>query len=339
MVSHRNAISFVGWAADVFQARPEDRFSSHAPFHFDLSILDIYVPLSCGASVALIDEQLGKDPVRLGEFIEQWQLTVWYSTPSVLTLLAQYGRLAERDLSSLRTILFAGEVFPIKHLRALKALVPAPDYFNLYGPTETNVCTFLRLPDEIPAERGHPFSIGLTCEHFRSRVVTPGGDDVAAGEEGELCVAGDGVMMGYWNRPERTEASFLPGQPGPSRWYRTGDLVVEGKSGYTFVGRRDRMVKRRGHRVELGEVEAGLYKHPAVIEAAAVAFEDDNGVRIEAFLVCGPQSRPSIIEFKKFCSEVLPASMGPDRFHFPASLPKTSTDKIDYQRLLAAYDE
>jgi acyl-coenzyme A synthetase/AMP-(fatty) acid ligase len=251
-----------------------------------------------------------------------------------LSLLAQYGKLEERDTSALRTVLFAGEVFPIKHLRAFKRLVPDPDYFNLYGPTETNVCTFYKIPDRIPGERSTPYPIGRACSHLRTIVVDEGGQEVPIGQEGEICVSGAGVMQGYWNLPERTSVAFLEDASG-CRWYKTGDVVVEEADGnYIFVGRRDRMVKKRGYRVELGEIEAGLYKHPAIKEAAVVARSDeDAGVYIEAFLSCPGEERPSIIRLKRFCAENLPLYMVPDRFSFLDALPKTSTDKVNYQRL------
>jgi acyl-coenzyme A synthetase/AMP-(fatty) acid ligase len=114
-------------------------------------------------------------------------------------------------------------------------------------------------------------------------------------------------------------------------------MVIEDAEGnYVYVCRRDRMVKRRGYRVELGEIEAGLYKHPAVREAAAVALRDEEaGLRIRAFLSCGGAKQPSLIEMKRFCVEHLPLYMVPDTFTFLATLPKTSTDKVDYQQLKA----
>jgi acyl-coenzyme A synthetase/AMP-(fatty) acid ligase len=119
------------------------------------------------------------------------------------------------------------------------------------------------------------------------------------------------------------------------RWYRTGDIVSEGADGnYVFVGRKDRMVKKRGYRIELGEIEACLYRHPAVSEAAVVALSnEETGVVIKAFLSCRSQERPSVIKLKRFCVERLPAYMIPDLFYLLDGLPKTSTDKIDYQEL------
>jgi acyl-coenzyme A synthetase/AMP-(fatty) acid ligase len=142
-------------------------------------------------------------------------------------------------------------------------------------------------------------------------------------------------MQGYWNLPERTTGAFLIDSSG-QHWYKTGDLVVQEADGnYIYVGRRDRMVKKRGYRVELGEIEAGLYRHPAVKEAAVIALSDDeNGVRVKAFLSCREaENRPSLIELKRFCAEHLPLYMVPDLFVFREVLPKTSTNKVDYQKL------
>jgi amino acid adenylation domain-containing protein len=333
MISQRNATAFVDWCSDAFGPREEDRFSSHAPFHFDLSVLDIYLPLKHGATLVLIGEANGKEPVTLASLVAERRITCWYSTPSILSFLTQFGRLERHDWSALRIVHFAGEVFAVKHLRALKERVPHPRYFNLYGPTETNVCTFYEIPREIPAERAVPFPIGRPCPHYIHRVVDSEGRDVLRGEEGELWVSGPGVMMGYWNAPERDAEVFRTDAAG-RRWYRTGDIVVEPPDGnLVFVGRRDRMVKKRGYRIELGEVEAGLYRHPEVKEAAVVALRDEEaGVRIRAFLSFR-ERRPSIIQLKRFCAEHLLDYMVPDQFLFLEALPKTSTDKTDYQAL------
>jgi amino acid adenylation domain-containing protein len=336
MLSHENAVAFVEWCARVFDPRADDRFSSHAPFHFDLSILDLYLPMRTGATLVLVPEDVGKEPGKLAALIAEARLTVWYSAPSILAFLARYGKLEALDTSKLRLVLFAGEVFPLVHLKALQAKLPHPRYFNLYGPTETNVCTFFELPREIPPERGEPFPIGKVCDHLESVIVDPAGRPAAPGEEGELCIRGPNVMRGYWSRPELTEKAFLRVGPG-APYYRTGDLVAPEPDGnLRFLGRRDRMVKKRGYRVELGEIEACLYRHPEVAEAAVVALADEaEGVRIRAHLASRSGGRLSLIALKRFCAEHLPLYMVPDGFEFHPSLPKTATDKIDYQRLRA----
>jgi amino acid adenylation domain-containing protein len=334
MLSHENGASFVDWCSEVFEPQPSDRFSSHAPFHFDLSILDIHVPLKHGATLVLVGEEIGKDPERLAALIAAERISIWYSAPSILALLAQFGKLERHDYSSLRQVLFAGEVFAIKHLRSLTAQLPKPRYFNLLAPTETNVCTFYEVIPPIPDDRVAPCPIGKACSHLRCRVTDERGQEVRVGQEGELCVSGRGVMQGYWALPEQSARGFLTDEAGV-RWYKTGDLVLEAPDGnYTYLGRRDRMVKRRGYRVELGEIEAALYQHPAIKEAAVVALPDEEaGVRLTAFLSCREPRHPSLIALKHFCSEHLPLYMIPDAFSWHDALPKTSTDKTDYQRL------
>jgi amino acid adenylation domain-containing protein len=336
-ISHRAALAFVDWCSATFEPNAEDVFSSHAPLHFDLSIHDVYVSLKHGATLVLIGEELGKDPLKLVQLICDARITIWYSTPSILNLLAQYGRLERHDCSTLRIVHFAGEVFPTPQFRALAAHWPHPRYFNLYGPTETNVCTYWEVTGPA-AGREEPFPIGHLCAHYRGRVIDEVGRDVAAGQEGELVVAGPGVMSGYWALPEQNAKAFLEDDRG-ERWYRTGDLVVEvAEEGYLFHGRRDRMVKRRGYRIELGEIEAALATHPQVREAAVIVVSAaDASVRIRAYLSMRGAERPSIIQLKQFSVDRLPKYMVPDQFGILDALPRTSTDKIDYQTLKAQH--
>ena len=124
MHSHRTALSFIDWCSQEFSPDSEDRFSSHAPFHFDLSILDLFVSIKHGSTVVLIGEELGKQPMRLAPTIAERRISIWYSTPSILRLLTDFGQLDKQDLTRLRLILFAGEVFPMKHLSALHRILP-----------------------------------------------------------------------------------------------------------------------------------------------------------------------------------------------------------------------
>jgi amino acid adenylation domain-containing protein len=334
MHTHASALSFIEWCSAEFLPTSQDRFSSHAPFHFDLSILDLYVPLRHGGAVVLIGEEAGKKPLQLAELIRDQRLTVWYSTPSILRLLLDFGKMNREDAATLRLVLFAGEVFPMKHLRALMSVWPHPGYYNLYGPTETNVCTYYAVPGKLPWSDSETLPIGSACSGDELKVVDGEGREVAPGTEGELLASGGSVMLGYWNRPEITKSLFAVDAAG-RRWYRTGDVVAdEGKGVFRFLGRRDRMVKRRGYRVELGEIESALYRHEKVAEAAAVALPDaESGVLIKAFVRWSGQAAPSIIELKQFCAANLPLYMVPDRFELLAELPKTSTDKVDYQAL------
>lgn len=334
MLTHRNATSFVDWCSDVFAPTEDDRFSSHAPFHFDLSILDIYVPIKHGATINLIPEELGKNPKELARFIAARRLTVWYSTPAILALLAEFGGLAQLDCSSLRIVLFAGEVFPVKQLRQIADRWPGAAYYNLYGPTETNVCTFARIPTPVPEDRSEPYPIGAPCYHCAALVLDTAGEPVRPGEEGLLYISGPSVFQGYWSRAGENATAFL--ERDGIRWYNTGDVVKEqGEDGFIYVGRRDRMVKRRGYRIELGEIEKCLYRHPSIVDAAVIAApHPQSGMRIIGYLVAYEGTRPSIVEMKAFCNQYLPAYMNPDIFVFVDALPRTSTNKVDYQTLI-----
>jgi amino acid adenylation domain-containing protein len=335
MLTHGNAESFLRWCAETFEPGPADVFSSHAPFHFDLSILDIFLPISHGAALVLIGESLGKDPMRLAASISAECITIWYSTPSILSLLAQYGKLERYDYSKLRTVLFAGEVFPVPQFRRLHHVWRWPRYFNLYGPTETNVCTCYGVPQDESWSAMDTFPIGRVCPPNCGRVIDEAGREVRRGDPGELVVSGPNVMKGYWNRPELTRDGFLSFGDGGS-WYRTGDIVREGEDGeYRYLGRRDRMVKRRGYRVELGEIEAALMRHPSIAEAAVVAARDVEGTRIGAFVRPADGGSLSIVSLKTFSSQCLPTYMIPDVFIVVEALPRTSTNKVDLQVLVS----
>ncbi|MEK7794369.1 MAG: amino acid adenylation domain-containing protein [Candidatus Hydrogenedentota bacterium] len=332
--THASALAFVRWCAEAYPPTHEDKFSSHAPFHFDLSILDIYVPIMAGGTVVLLSESLGKTPRALAQVISISRVTVWYSTPSILRLLLEHGGIGDHDYSALRIVYFAGEVFPVKHLRALTQRWPHPRYVNLYGPTETNVCTYYEVELPVPEDRAEAYPIGRVCSDDVAKVMDDDGVEAKKGEPGELFVTGGSVMQGYWNLPERNERAFWIDSNG-LKWHRTGDVVIESDDGvYLYHGRRDRMVKRRGYRVELGEIESALYRHESITEAAVIAAPDEqNGVSIRAFHNWNGETPPSLIGLKQFCSKNLPMYMIPDKFTALESLPKTSTDKIDYQRL------
>lgn len=336
MISHENALSFVEWFSSTFAPRCGERFTNTTPLHFDVSVMEIYPALKHGATVYLISDDILKRPKELSRFISQNRLNVWSSTPSALMLLVQFGDLSANDASSLRLVLFAGEIFPVKHLRELQRQWPDPAYYNLYGPTEITVaCTFARIPAAIPEDREAPYPIGFACPHCRTLVLDIEGGEVAPGDEGFLHISGPSVFAGYWNRPAENAAAFL--YRDNIRWYNTGDLVRwDPSDGFLYVGRKDRMVKRRGYRIELDEIERTLYLHPRVREAAVVSVPDaDTGVKIVVFMALRGSEPPSIIEFKTFCSTKLPSYMSPDQFVLKDQLARTSTAKLDYQALKA----
>jgi amino acid adenylation domain-containing protein len=337
MLSHRNALAFVEWAGDTFEVTHEDRLANHAPFHFDLSTFDLFAGARAGAAVYPLSPRLASFPAAVAK---QWiadRLTVWYATPSSLVLMLTRGGLESLDLSALRVLLFAGEVFPVKYLRMLMRLAPRARFANLYGPTETNVCTWYEVRQ--PPEDDRPLPIGRACPYDDVLVLDETRAAVPQGGVGELWVRGESVMRGYWGRPERTALALQPiedeaGNSSPA--YRTGDLVrLRPDGNLEFLGRRDHQVKTRGYRVELGEIETVLHRHPAVDEAVVVAVPDEEIThRLKAVVVLRAGGVLDEAALKQHCSASLPRYMVPEAIEFRATLPRTSSGKVDRRSLV-----
>jgi amino acid adenylation domain-containing protein len=335
MLTHRSALSFVDWAAGEVGITPSDVLSSHAPFHFDLSIFDLYAAFVTGAAVSLVPEALSFFPLPLARWIVSEHVTVWYSVPSVLAKMATSGALVQTAPESLRAVLFAGEVFPVPALRALQRALPRAALLNLYGPTETNVCTWHRVTEVIPESQHEPLPIGRPCPYAECLVVAQGGSLAGPGESGELWVRGESTMRGYWNDPGRTARALVPDprpgvRPG-ALFYRTGDLVRWRDDGLlAFLGRRDSMVKVRGYRVELGDVEAALHEHPEVEEAAAVVVPNGDGSsRLHAAVVLRAGAGATVATLQRHCLDRVPRYMVPESIQLLPELPRTATGKVD----------
>jgi clorobiocin biosynthesis protein CloN4 len=322
-VTHENARAFIDWAHAEIAPGEDDRFANHAPFAFDLSVLDLYVAFRAGASVHLIPPELSFAPMQLVEFLYRERISVWYSVPSAIAVMMRYGGLLERPApDTLHTVLFAGEPFPIAQLRGLAGWTGAR-LMNLYGPTETNVCTFHRVT-VADLERDRPVPIGIPASGDRVWAERDDGGIAAGGEEGELLVDGPTVMAGYWGRPPQ-------GRP-----YRTGDLVrVLADGAFDYLGRRDQMVKIRGHRVELGEVESVLENHADVAEAAAMAVGEGADARLVAFVAPRPGGDPGVLALKRHIARHLPRYMVADEVQILSRLPRNDNGKIDRPALTA----
>lgn len=326
-LTHRNGGHFVDWAVDALGVGPTDRLTSHAPFHFDLSIFDLFASTTVGAPVVLVPRAAAVMPREMAAFVRGTEVTVWYSVPTALRMLVERGGLAPDDVGSLRVVAYAGEAYPPSALRDAMTLFGSATFWNLYGPTETNVCTAHRLTG--PPVGDAPVPIGTAIEGVSVEVVDDEGRAVAPGMPGELVVAGPTVTAGYWGDPERSTGAFLSPPGRTERFYRTGDVVVADEHGVlTFRGRRDHQVKVRGVRVELGEVETVLHAHPAVGDAAVVAIGADRpeGATLRAHVTGTALDAREIVAF---CRERLPVHMVPGEVIVHADLPRTPTGKID----------
>jgi amino acid adenylation domain-containing protein len=322
MLSHRNALAFVEWAADAIALEPKDRVASVAPFHFDLSVFDVWASLSRGASIVIVDEVTVGAGKRMLDLIHAKSITVWYSVPSALMLMLQTGSLVERGAPSLRVVYFAGEVFPIRQLRQTMLAIPQAVFWNLFGPTETNVCTAYRLTRP-PEENDKAIPIGQASCGNVALILDETGKPVADGEIGELFIQGPTVMLGYWGGGRRTPAAHP---------YPTGDMVSRRPDGeIVYHGRRDQMVKIRGYRIELGEVEAALSNHEKVREVLALA----NDQSLVAVVVPADPAL-SVLDIKRHAAARLPRYMIPADIRLVEGLPRTASGKTDRLRIKAA---
>lgn len=335
-ITARSLLHFSQWVVDEFGLTPEDRLANHAPYNFDLSTLDIFAAVRAGAAMYPVPERLKMFPYQMAKFITDHRITVWYSVPSALVMMQLRGKLSDHDFSHLRHVIFAGEIMPKPALQALAGELPHTRLTNLYGPTETNVCTYYRV-DQAELNRDEPVPIGVPISDTQLWIMDHEGRVVDDGASGELWVSGPTVTSGYFGDPELTSARLVPAPNGDGLAYRTGDRVRRREDGILlFEGRIDRMIKCRGHRIEPGEIEATLHRHPAVKEAAVVPIPDPVfGNRLKA---CVAPKEGSVLEeasLVAFCRNHLPAYMMPDIWEFLTTLPRTDREKVDLQALMS----
>lgn len=333
-LSHLNSLTFVDMAANFFQIEKEDRLACHAPLQFDLTVFDIFVAVKKGAAVILVPEHLSVFPMKLAQFIDEGGITVWNSVASVLSLLAEHGRTDRFSYESLRTVIFSGDLLPVKYLRKLKNIIPKAKFYNVYGQTEANSSTCYPITD-IPVVDGWKIPIGKAFPNFE--VFALGEDNVTieqSGQIGELYVRSSSVAAGYWRDGKRTSDAFVA-DPRANlcnlKVYKTGDLVtLDENKNYIFLGRKDQQVKSRGYRIQLNEIEVVLNNHPAVKEAVVVAIPDDLvGNRIISHVSTINRIEVTEVELLNYCNQILPTYMLPEKIVFHVKLPRTQTGKIN----------
>jgi amino acid adenylation domain-containing protein len=338
MISHLNSLTFVNMAYDFFGIKKEDIFSNNSPLHFDLSVFDIFVAIKAGASVSIVPEGVAMFPIKLAEFIEKNKITVWNSVPSALSLLANFVDLNKFDFSSLRLVLFAGEVFPVKHLKKLMKSVPSAKFYNVYGQTEANSSTYY-LIDKMPQDDSWLIPIGKPFPNFDVFALDESGKRVVEPrQKGELYVRASTVALGYWRDKERTEEKFVKDPLSPNSHgivYRTGDIVrLDEEGNYVFLGRVDHMIKSRGYRIEIGEIETVLSSHSQVKSAVVVPVPDELiGNRIAVFIVPLNGDGLKKEDILRYSSKQLPKYMVPEIVIFRDKLPETSSGKTDRKKL------
>ncbi|MDJ0991448.1 MAG: amino acid adenylation domain-containing protein [Desulfobacterales bacterium] len=336
MHTHHSGLSYAKLSAETYQLCEEDILGNHSPLHFDMSTFEFFSGPLRGACSVLIPEEYTKLPASLSKLIADEGMTVWYSVPFALIQLLLRGALDARDLGTLRWIMFGGEPFPAKYLRDLMKQLPGTSFSNVYGPAEVNQCTYYHVPRA--PEGDDPVAIGRAWANCESLVIDENDQPVSPGEKGELLIRSPTMMQGYWNRQDLTERALYHRYPYPGfrkTYYRTGDLVrINGEGHLVFLGRKDRQIKTRGHRVELDEIEITLLNHDDVKEAAAFAYRDVEGnVLISAGVTLKDHQASPAVNLMQHVKARLPWYAVPQRIKIYGAFSRTATGKIDRNAL------
>ncbi|QNM04675.1 amino acid adenylation domain-containing protein [Qiania dongpingensis] len=336
VVCHRSILAYSQWVTGTFHIDSETIFGNQAPLYFSMSVLDIYGALRAGSSVCLIPRKLFAFPVRLLEYIRDCHINTIYWVPSALCLVTGWKALDYVQVPELRKILFAGEVMSVKHLNLWRSHLPDAYFANLYGPTEvTDICSFYEVNRYF--NEGESIPIGRACDNCGLLVLTDEGREAGPDEEGELCVRGSFLAMGYYNDPEKTAKVFVqnPLNPHyPELIYKTGDLVRYNERGeLLYIGRKDSQIKRMGYRIELGEIEAAADTLKD-IKCCACIYDEKNGD-----LCLFYEGRAEEEPLRHALSRRLPHYMLPSRLFRLKCLPHNANGKIDRLALRKAYQK
>ena len=341
MHSHHNILALAKLEAELHDSNEQDRIGNFAPLHFDQSLFGYFSGPLVGATTVIFPDSYVKLPASLSALVAKEKITLWFSVPFLLVQVLVHGNIDNQDFSALRVVRFGGEVFPVKQLRALMLKWPHAKFINSYGPSELFRCTYYVL--EEPPKNDDPIPLGTVWGNTEYKILDENDREVGMGDSGELVVRTTTLMMGYWNDKERTENSLFRIEKAPGYdhiYYRTGDLVQENnQKELFFLGRNDRQIKLRGHRIELAEIEAVLLKNNAVKEAAVVLLEKDVDKRsLEAFVKLEELTHSTPDELIRFCKDGLPPYSVPQKITVLNDFPRTTTGKIDRNQIIKSLE-
>jgi len=329
ILNHKSFIDFTEWAIETLKINNDEIVGSLSPLVFDIYSFELCMLMAKGSTVVLLPEALAPFPAKLLNIMQEQKVNFLFWVPTIMVNIANMDLLTKIPLPDLKTIWFAGEVFPTKQFNYWKKQLSDVKFVNLYGPIEITLdCTYFIVNREIKDDE--PIPIGYPCRNTDVLILNEQDDIANINEEGELCVRGTSLAMGYYNNPEKTVAAFVQNplnKSYPEIIYRTGDIVFKNESGeIIFKGRKDSLVKHMGYRIELGEIEHVIINTLKLVENGCVVY---NRNKKEITLFYESKHATSIADMKKAIAEVFPKYMIPTLFIQMDELPRNTNGKID----------
>lgn len=335
-ISHGAVIDFVDWICNTYNLDSNISLCNQAPFYFDASVPDLYIPLKVGATTYIPPKNYYTFPKKILKYIEDNQINTLIWVPSALCNVVNCRAFEVCIPSSVRLVIFCGEVMPCKHLNVWRKYIPNALYVNMYGPTEaTYACMYYNITRSFSDEEKLP--LGRACGNSQIILLDEQGQKVEQGKIGEICILGQCLSYGYYNNLEKTTESFVQNPNNPfwdERMYRTGDLAYENEQGdMIFVGRKDFQIKKLGHRIELGEIENVILSIEGIESVCCVYLEKSELIIVD---YVGNVNDKLLVSNVK---ERLPRYMWPDRYINIDKMPMNMNGKIDRLKLKEMYTE
>lgn len=330
VLNHRSFFDFIEWSLDTFNFGDDIVMGSLSPIVFDIYSYELCMLMTKGSTLVIIPDTLSAFPAKILEILEKNKVNFLFWVPTIMVNIANMDLLSSYTLESLRTVWFAGEVFPTKQFNYWHRHLPNVIFANLYGPIEITLdCTYFIVDRDIPD--GEPIPIGKACRNTSILVLDENDKLITeAGQEGELCVRGSSLAMGYYNNSEKTAVAFIQNPLNtnyPETIYRTGDVVVYNSLGeIVFVGRRDNLVKHMGYRTDLGEIEHIIINKLKLVKNGCVCYNTGTK-KIVLYYEADNELTPG--DFRKSIGKELPKYMIPTEFVYVKELKRNTNGKID----------
>lgn len=327
VICHRSVIAYAEWVKEAFDIDETAVFGNQTPFYFSMSVLDIFSTIKTGATLHIIPKKLFSFPIKLLEYMNERKVNTIYWVPSALCIIANWKALKYVQLPFLNKVLFAGEVMPTKQLNYWISNIPDALFANLYGPTEiTDICTYYVVNRKFSDDE--PLPIGNACNNCDVLVINSEGKEAKDGEEGELCVRGSFLALGYYNNPVKTAEAFVqnPVNPYyPEIVYKTGDLVKYNEFGeLLYITRKDFQIKHMGYRIELGEIETAVSSLEKIACCACI-YDDKKDYIVLIYQGNGLDDKAVLDGIK----DKIPKYMYPNKLVRVKQMPHNQNGKID----------